>query len=155
MRALIGLGSSEGDRLGYLRSAVHALDAGTIPQTTLVAVSAVYETRPVGPSPHALLLALKALEDAHGRVRSTRWGSRTLDLDLLLMFDEGRPISTSTDRLRLPHPEVFSRDFVMRPLLDLDPDLAIAGTGIAERLRAVPTHDRTILRRLNEPLLSE
>lgn len=168
MLAMIGLGSSEGDRLAYLRAAVRALSS-SVEGTRVVAVSPVYETRPIGPSkdpylnaavalettlePVALLRELKRIEADNGRVRHTHWGSRTLDLDFLLAGHEGAWITTQTDALTLPHPQVFERDFVMRPLLDLDPGLTVDGILIASRLASLPEVERTILRELDARLL--
>ncbi len=168
MRALIGLGSNEGDRLALLRSAVASIDAGAIQDTHRVATSRIYETRPIGPSdgpylnaaveletaaePEALLTGLKAIEAAHGRVRGERWAARTLDLDLLLVFDGTAIVRMKTPRLQLPHPQVLTRDFVMRPLLDLREDLSVDGHSIAARLEALADGERTILRALEEGL---
>jgi len=95
----------------------------------------VYETEPVGEvldqgdflnavvrvettlAPLELLDACKEIERDLGRVAGPRHGPRPIDVDLLLM--EGKELET--DRLRLPHPEVTSRRFVLVPLLELDP----------------------------------
>ncbi len=71
-------------------------------------------------SPDALLAQLQAAEDASGRDRSTRWGDRTLDLDILIYNDE----KIETADLKLPHPGMLKRDFVLIPLLDLLQKLA-------------------------------
>ena len=68
--------------------------------------------------PHELLDHLQRLEQDHGRVRLRRWGPRTLDLDLLLYGDQ----VIATDRLTVPHPGLTERDFVLRPILDIDRD---------------------------------
>lgn len=75
--------------------------------------------------PHALLDVMQAIEAEHGRVRETRWGDRTLDIDLVLFG--GRVISD--DRLHVPHPRAHERDFVLAPWLDLDPDAVLMGHG--------------------------
>lgn len=170
MLAVIGLGSNQGDRLALLRSAVAALSDGRLPGTRVTAVSRVYETRPIGPSkdpylnaavavetslaPEDLLGGLKRIEAEHGRVRDERWGARTLDLDFLLLRRDGAWVKSETASLTLPHPEVFVRDFVMRPLLDLDPGLTVGGERIASRLAALPAADHTVLRVLDADLLS-
>jgi 2-amino-4-hydroxy-6-hydroxymethyldihydropteridine diphosphokinase len=169
MLAMIGLGSSEGDRLGYLRSAVRAFAEGEVEDTRLLAASRVYETRPIGPSdqpylnaavaletslePEVLLAALKRIEAENGRVRHARWASRTLDLDFLLLGRGGAWITKSTDALTLPHPQVFERDFVMHPLLDLQPDLTVGEVRLETRLASLPEAERTILRVLDARLL--
>jgi 2-amino-4-hydroxy-6-hydroxymethyldihydropteridine diphosphokinase len=166
MQVFVGLGSNEGDRLATLRSAVRAVDA--IVSVRVVAASRVYETRPIGPStepylnaaiqlevdvaPEALLAELKRIEGEHGRVRSERWGSRTLDLDFLLAFDEGAVVYRDQPHLRLPHPEVFERDFVMQPLVDLGPDLSVDGRRVSQLLRALSEDARSILRALPDGL---
>ncbi len=128
MRAFLGLGSNLGDRLGYLRAAVADMP-------DLVAVSSLYESAPVGGPeqgaylnivvqldtsqlPHELLETCRRLERAAGRERVVRWGPRTLDVDVLWI--DG--VRVSTTELVVPHPRMHERNFVMDPLLDLDPD---------------------------------
>ena len=132
-RAFLGLGSNLGDRVTYLRRAVAALP-------DLVAVSAVYETDPIGgPSeqgpylnlvaaldtdrtPRELLEVCRRLEADAQRVRTTRWGPRTLDVDVLWV--DGAAVSE--DDLEVPHPRMWERRFVLVPLAELAPDLATA-----------------------------
>ena len=134
-RAYVGIGSNLGDRLAHLRAAVHGLGAAT--SVSVVAVSAVYETAPVGGppqrdylnavvaldttlSPRGLLDLAQALErDAH-RVRGERFGPRTLDVDVLLVGEE----RVDEHDLEVPHPRLYERGFVLAPLRDLDPDAA-------------------------------
>ncbi len=146
--AYIGLGSNLNDPAAQLRQACRAL--GGLPQSRLEAVSPFYRNRPMGPQdqpdyvnavarlettlePLALLDALHAIEVAQGRMRDgTRWGARTLDLDLLL-YDE---LSLSHARLHLPHPGMGERDFVILPLCDVAPaGLSIPGLGPLAALR--------------------
>ena len=114
------------------------------------AVSSTYETEPVGEildqpdflnaaaristelEPEALLDRCKAIEAARGRMfAGPRHGPRPLDVDLLLLGD----VELETERLTLPHPEVTSRRFVLVPLLELDPELALPdGTRLADAL---------------------
>ncbi|MEZ5229637.1 MAG: 2-amino-4-hydroxy-6-hydroxymethyldihydropteridine diphosphokinase [Acidimicrobiales bacterium] len=127
MRAFLGLGSNLGDRLGYLRAAVADLP-------DLVAVSPLYESAPVGGPeqgaylnivvqldtrqlPHELLETCRRLERAAGRERVVRWGPRTLDVDVLWI--DG--VRVGGPELTVPHPRMHERNFVMDPLLDLDP----------------------------------
>ncbi len=135
-RAFIGLGSNLGDRRALLRRAVEALRAGG----DVVGVSPLYETEPVGgpdgqgpylnlvvelstsDPPRALLARCHALEAAAGRVRSVRWGPRTLDADVL--WEEGWLLDE--EDLVVPHPRLWERRFVVRPLADLAPDLVTA-----------------------------
>jgi 2-amino-4-hydroxy-6-hydroxymethyldihydropteridine diphosphokinase len=130
-RAFLGLGSNVGDRLGFLRGAVESLG------TSVVGVSPVYETDPVGGpvdqgpylnivvelrtdlAPRELLAVAQRLESGAGRVRDVRWGPRTLDVDVLLM--DG--VQLDTDELTVPHPRMWERRFVLAPLADLAPEL--------------------------------
>jgi len=129
----LGLGSNLGDRLAHLQSGVDGLSAAGC---TIVAVSGVYETAPVGGpqqgaylnavvrvgtdrDPWALLALAQDLEAAAGRVRGERWGPRTLDVDLLRC--EG--FESDDPALTLPHPRAHERAFVLVPLADVDPAL--------------------------------
>jgi len=132
-RAFIGLGSNLGDRRALLRQAVESLRA----HGDLVGVSPLYETEPVGgpggqgpylnlvvalsttDTPRALLERCQALESAAGRVRTVRWGPRTLDADVLWV--EG--LQVDEEDLIVPHPRLWERRFVVQPLADLAPDL--------------------------------
>jgi 2-amino-4-hydroxy-6-hydroxymethyldihydropteridine diphosphokinase len=134
--AYIGLGSNLQDPAAQLARAVAEM-AG-LPDTTLLAQSPFYASRPVGPqdqpdfvngaarlqttlSAHQLLDHLQAIEQAHGRERLRHWGPRTLDLDLLIFGNE----TIDDQRLTVPHAELANRNFVLRPLLDLNPDLTL------------------------------
>jgi 2-amino-4-hydroxy-6-hydroxymethyldihydropteridine diphosphokinase len=133
----LGLGSNVGDRAGHLRDALTALAEHGV---EVEAVSSVYETEPVGEildqpdflnaavrvrtslGPQELLTACKAVEVELGRMfGGPRHGPRPIDVDLLLL--DG--IKLETDDLTLPHAEVTSRRFVLVPLLELEPDLAL------------------------------
>jgi 2-amino-4-hydroxy-6-hydroxymethyldihydropteridine diphosphokinase len=86
-------------------------------------------------SAHELLDCLQAIEQAHGRERVRHWGPRTLDLDLLLFGQ----VTLKDARLTVPHAELANRDFVLQPLLDLAPELALPdGTTVAELRRDCP-----------------
>jgi 2-amino-4-hydroxy-6-hydroxymethyldihydropteridine diphosphokinase len=139
VRAWLGLGSNVGDRLANLRDAVTRLDA--LDAVRVDAGSSVYETEPVGEVPDQrdflnavvrvetglgpleLLDACKTIEREMGRTEGPRHGPRPIDVDVLLMEDE----VLESERLRLPHPEVTSRRFVLVPLLELDPRLELPG----------------------------
>ena len=135
----LGLGSNIGDRRAHLAAAAAALPALGV---DVLASSELYETEPVGLildqadflnaclrvatslGPEELLDACKAVEREVGRAAGgTRHGPRVIDVDLLLLGD----LQYSSDRLRLPHPEVSSRRFVLVPLLELDPGLTLPG----------------------------
>ena len=140
--AYIGMGSNLGEPLQQLSQAVLAMQK--LPGTTLVAMSSCYrsaaqtvsddDTVPdylnavaclqTGLEPFALLDALQAIESAQGRVRSgDRWQARTLDLDILLYGNE----IIDTPRLKVPHPEMKQRDFVLVPLAEIAPTIEIPG----------------------------
>jgi len=146
----LGLGSNVGDRESHLRAAVEALREHRV---EVEAVSSLYETEPVGElldqpdflnaavrirtelGPQDLLDVCKAIEVEQGRMLGgQRHGPRPLDIDLLLLGD----MELSTERLTLPHREVTSRRFVLAPLLELDPELALPdGTGLADALEGL------------------
>jgi 2-amino-4-hydroxy-6-hydroxymethyldihydropteridine diphosphokinase len=140
MKAFIGLGSNLGEREAMIRQALEALAA--LPETDLVRASSLYDTEPVGDvdqpnflnavaqvdtdlSPRQLLWNLQLIERRLGRERTRRWGPRTIDLDLLLYGDE----VIEEDDLRVPHPEMTRRAFVLVPLVELDPSLLNPVTG--------------------------
>ena len=134
VRVYVGLGSNVGDRLEHLRRAVAELRETQ--GIEVVAASSVYETDPVGPpqpgflnavveletdlGPHDLLRRLKEIEASVGRLARERWGPREVDLDLLLYGDD----LIDTDDLKVPHPQLRDRAFVVVPLRELDPSLA-------------------------------
>ena len=131
----MGLGSNLGDRATYLRQAVAGLPDP-------VAVSHVYESAPSGGppedadrnylnavaaletdlSPRELLELAERLEKQAERVRTVRWGPRTLDVDVLLVGD----LTVNDPDLQVPHPRMNERAFVLAPLADLDPSLVPA-----------------------------
>ncbi|MFL5575367.1 MAG: 2-amino-4-hydroxy-6-hydroxymethyldihydropteridine diphosphokinase [Gemmatimonadaceae bacterium] len=127
--AYVALGSNLGDRAAHLAAARAAL--GALERTRLLGASAVEETAPVGPveqgaflnqivaletalSPRELLGELQRIEQAAGRVRTLRWGPRTLDLDIVTY--ERRTASDAD--LTVPHPELPNRDFWQRELAE-------------------------------------
>lgn len=138
----VGLGSNLGDRMGHLRRGVEGLRK----DVSVRAVSRVYETEPVGLtdqpaflnavllgettlSARALLELLQGVERAAGRVRTVRWGPRTLDLDLLLYGDR----TIDEPDLQVPHPRLSQRSFALVPLLEIWPDARLPdGTALAD-----------------------
>jgi 2-amino-4-hydroxy-6-hydroxymethyldihydropteridine diphosphokinase len=134
---VVGLGGNLGDREMTLASAVAELRA----LGTILAVSGLYETAPVGPpqpvylnaavrvetplTPHALLVGLLGIERRHGRERSEKWGPRTLDLDILWIA--GTVVSAAD--LVVPHARLRERRFALVPLLDVAPDARDSVTG--------------------------
>jgi 2-amino-4-hydroxy-6-hydroxymethyldihydropteridine diphosphokinase len=141
MRAFVGLGSNLGEREALIRQALDEL--GALPDTTLIRVSSLYDTEPVGEieqprflnavamldtelTARQLLWNLQRIEARLGRTRTQRWGPRTMDLDLLLYGD----LVIEEADLRLPHPELGRRGFVLVPLVELDPTLTHPVSGL-------------------------
>jgi 2-amino-4-hydroxy-6-hydroxymethyldihydropteridine diphosphokinase len=135
--AYIALGSNLDDPLQQLQRAIDAL--GAVPDSRIEQVSGVYRSAAVGPgrqpdylnavlrlatrlAAHTLLDVLQEIERSQGRVRTVRWGPRTIDLDLLLYGNE----EISTPLLTVPHPQLLRRNFVLYPLCEIsDTDLAL------------------------------
>ena len=128
--AYIGLGSNVGDSRSHIRQAITLL-AETV---HVVKVSSLYHTEPVGfreqedfinavaeietdRSPDELLGLCRSIEDRLGRVRTVRWGPRTVDLDILLYGDA----AMNTPALTIPHPRMAERKFVLAPLAEIAP----------------------------------
>ncbi|WP_295685336.1 2-amino-4-hydroxy-6-hydroxymethyldihydropteridine diphosphokinase [uncultured Nevskia sp.] len=146
MRVYLGLGANLGMPAAQVERALALI--AVLPDTTLVARSPLYRSDPVGPAgqpdycnaaclidttlePLALLDAVQAIEVDAGRIRDgIRWAARLLDIDLLHI--EG--LSLSTPRLRLPHPHLQERNWVLVPLADFAPTLDIPGLGIVSEL---------------------
>ncbi|HEY1356176.1 MAG TPA: 2-amino-4-hydroxy-6-hydroxymethyldihydropteridine diphosphokinase [Solirubrobacterales bacterium] len=153
----LGLGSNVGDRVSHLRAATELLGEGGV---AVEAVSSTFETEPVGEvldqpdflnaaarirtdlEPEPLLDLCKRVEVERGRVLDgPRHGPRPLDIDLLLLGE----IELETERLTLPHREVRSRRFVLVPLLELDPGLALPdGTRLADVLAGLGPGQRVV-----------
>lgn len=147
VRAYIGLGANLGDSAATLRRVLAELQATD--GITAVTASPFYRSAPVdatGPDfvnavaaldtrlpPLALLDALQALENSHGRQRPYKNAPRTLDLDLLTYGDTQQ----DHERLILPHPRMHLRAFVLLPLRDLAPDMWVEGKPISEWIDAI------------------
>lgn len=144
---VLALGSNIGDRQANLQAGINHL--ASAPGLRLGAVSAIFETTPVGgPAQpdylNAVLLAdsdlparsildhCQAAERALGRLREERWGPRTLDVDLIACDDE----VSSDPVLTLPHPRAHERAFVLAPWLDVDPAAHLVGVGSVADLLA-------------------
>jgi 2-amino-4-hydroxy-6-hydroxymethyldihydropteridine diphosphokinase len=149
-QAFVAMGSNLGDRPQILRGALARLEA----ELTVLAVSRVYETDPVGVvdqpaflnlvvgvettlTPENLLQLLLRIEAEFGRVRVQRWGPRTLDLDLLAYENETR----AGPDLELPHPRMFERAFVTVPLREVLATPSFrreSWGGLQEKLKSLP-----------------
>jgi 2-amino-4-hydroxy-6-hydroxymethyldihydropteridine diphosphokinase len=160
----LGLGSNLGDRRAQLAAAVSALPGHGV---SVLASSSVYETEPIGLvldqpeflnacvristdlDPEPLLDSCKAVEREVGRAAGgVRHGPRVIDVDLLLLGS----VQHASERLRLPHPEVRSRRFVIVPLLELDPELTLPdGERLDHALAALGPGQRVVL--MGPPLL--
>ena len=145
VRAYLSLGSNLGDRLANLAGAISAL--ANEPALSVVALSPVYETAPLGADGRvahdqpaflncALAVdtqldaqALRAVgshtERAFGRRDGERWQPRPIDIDLVLYGDQ----RITTPELTVPHPRMLERAFVLRPLVDINPDIGVPGVG--------------------------
>ncbi len=143
----IAIGSNQGDRLALIRDAISRIAA--LDGTSIVARAGLFETDPVSLDPddkdaggaylntavaartsldpHALLSALLGIERELGRLRTpeTRWAARPIDLDILLYADRG----LDADDLRIPHPRLSERAFVLAPLAEIARDVVVPGDG--------------------------
>ena len=135
--AYLALGSNVGERLEQMRSALKLLGAEGV---VIVTASPVYQNRAIGMGdadpflnavvevqselgPEALLDVCLAVENKLGRVRTGGWSPRTIDIDVLIFGQT----DIDTERLQLPHPRIAERDFVLRPLVDIAPELQLLG----------------------------
>ncbi len=140
--SFIGLGSNLGDSRDQLKAAV--ADIERLPETSVLAQSAFYRSAPIGYldqpdfvnavikiktglAPQELLSALLGIERQHGRERTFSNAPRTLDLDVLLYDD----LKVDEPGLRIPHPNMHHRAFVLQPLLEIAPDCVIPSVGLA------------------------
>lgn len=149
----IGIGSNLSDPAIQVQNAVFALKS--INKTTLVSVSSLYASKPMGPQdqpdymnavaqldtelePESLLDQLQTIELKAGRVRKgDRWGARILDLDILL-FDQHK---INTERLTVPHYGMKEREFVLLPLAEIAPTLVLPdGSSVATLAKSIATN---------------
>lgn len=148
-KVYIGLGSNLANPLRQINTALKKINS--LPHTALTRVSSLYCSAPLGPidqptyvnavaridtklRPEELLEQLLAIEKQQGRIRKERWGPRTLDLDILL-YDN---LNLTTPLLSIPHPQLVHRNFVVIPLLEINPDLTLPdGTQLAAQLTTI------------------
>jgi 2-amino-4-hydroxy-6-hydroxymethyldihydropteridine diphosphokinase len=140
--AYVGIGANLGQPREQVKHALEELDR--IAETRVIARSSLYRSRPLGYaeqpqftnavaaldtglSAERLLVELQRLESRHGRQRPFRNAPRTLDLDLLLYGD----VAMATNALTVPHPRMHERAFVLKPLIEIAPAIAIPGIGAA------------------------
>ena len=144
-RVFLSLGSNIEPRKKYLEKAVEGLDK--IPKTKVLSFSSIFETKAWGKEdqkdfyniaveietsllPYELLKHTRRIELALGRERKVHWGPRTVDIDLLL-FDEE---IVDTEDLKIPHPLMTKRRFVLEPLQQIAGELKLQGRKIGEIL---------------------
>ncbi len=145
MLAYIGLGSNLKDPKLQIETALKALNE--VDRILVIKISSFYESKPLldmsGPnyinavckvdtslSASDLLDVCQQIEDNQKRIREVKWGSRTIDLDILL-YDQQ---IISSDRLSIPHPEMIDRAFVMVPLYEIDKEINVPLLGSVEKL---------------------
>ena len=130
----VGLGSNKNDRLEYLKKALKFLSENE--NVSLEKISSLYETKPYGVkeqdnfynaaakiktslSLKDFFIFCKEIEEKVGRTKNIRWGAREIDIDILFYNDS----IISGEEISVPHKEVLLRDFVIEPLLEIEPDL--------------------------------
>lgn len=146
-RVGFGLGSNLGDKPANIREALQLIGARGVAR--LDAVSRIYRTPPWGVldqgdfanacalgwtslSPYELLAAVKTIEADMGRAPSRRWGPRLIDVDILFLGDH----TLDDPELTLPHKELFSRAFVLKPLAEIGGDLWLDGLSVSAAAQA-------------------
>jgi 2-amino-4-hydroxy-6-hydroxymethyldihydropteridine diphosphokinase len=155
--AYIGIGSNLGDSLENCRAAIRVMAADT--RNQIVRISPFYRTEPAGKidqnwfinavvavktslSPRDLLRFLQNIEREMGRVRKERWGPRIIDLDILIYENQ----VIQNEELRVPHPRIHERRFVLAPLNDIAPELRhpLLEKTISQLLAALPQEEKVI-----------
>ncbi|MET0312904.1 MAG: 2-amino-4-hydroxy-6-hydroxymethyldihydropteridine diphosphokinase [Hansschlegelia sp.] len=155
----LGFGSNVGDKVANLHEAMRRVFEG--PAIDFVAASSVWRTAPWGyvdqdwfanacavgrteMSPQEALAFTQSVEEELGREKTFRWGPRLIDVDILYLGDA----KVASERLIVPHKEMFNRAFVLAPLAEIRPDLVLDGRSIRE---AAATADAADLSRLAPP----
>jgi 2-amino-4-hydroxy-6-hydroxymethyldihydropteridine diphosphokinase len=159
--AYIGIGSNLESPVGQVRRAINALN--DIPDCILIHESGLYRSAPLGPQDQPdfinavvslltridaakLLLGLHRIEEEHGRERhAVKWGPRTLDLDLLAYGSQ----RSDSDQLRLPHPRIAERNFVLLPWNEIAPHFRVPGQASVADLAAKVATNEPRIERLN------
>lgn len=160
IRAVLSIGSNMEDRYRLMNTVAQEF------ADTVVARSGIYATPPWGVTdqeeflnavlivdssltPAELLARGQSLESAAHRVRTRRWGPRTLDVDIVQVLDlaTGAEITSTDPVLTLPHPHAHERGFVLVPWLEADPQAQLAGTAVRE---LIPTVDTTGITRVRD-----
>ena len=153
----IGFGSNLGNRLNNCRNAIGAL--GALPLCSLLKTSSFYETSPVGlveqpafingvvlletsEDAHWLFRQMLEIENIYGRIRTLKWGPRSIDLDLLFFDDQ----IINSPELSVPHPFLHERRFVLEPLNEVAPSLRHPSLGkrVADLLHDLKDGDQLV-----------
>ena len=151
------LGSNLGDKGANLRDALARLAA--LPETLILKVSPFYRTAPwgrtdqdwfvnacaigeTGLDPQTLIRAVKDIEATLGRIPGERWGPRLIDVDILYMDD----LQVDQTNLKIPHPSLFDRAFVLLPLADIAPGRTIKGRRVGDAAAALPRTPGDVVR---------
>lgn len=164
--AYIGIGSNEGNKRTNIKSAIDLINE--IADCNIEKISSVYETLPFGDieqnnffnavikistklNPQELFIELKKIEQRLGRIIREKWGPREIDLDVLLFND----LIFSDEIITLPHKGIIYRDFVLVPLIEIEPELIhpIFNKKIADFVLDLKT--KNIINKLSEPLFTE
>ncbi|CAB4611420.1 unannotated protein [freshwater metagenome] len=159
VRAILAIGGNLGKRRKTIRSALKALAVtpgikkvicSPLVESAAVTQEGIDETKPnylngvvqiqTTLKPKELLEEIRRIETEHGRVRLERWGSRTLDIDIVTYGD----VLKAGKELTIPHPRAFERAFVLVPWAMLDPDAVLPGHGSVKTL-AAPMQDEVWL----------
>lgn len=161
-KIFLGFGANVGNKKRNINLAIKLLKE----KVKDITVAPMYESRPVGYknqanflntvlvaetnlSPEELLIFVKNIEKRIGRIKRFRWGPREIDIDILF-YDT---IVRKDENLEIPHPSIQERDFVLVPLIDLDPDYIhpIFGKFVKTLLEKIPLKQRSILQRIDYP----
>lgn len=153
--AYIGLGSNIEQPYLQIKNAIQTLNE--LRKTTVLNDSGYFSSKPMGPedqpdyvnavvkietslTAQELLKSCQLIEQQQGRIKTRRWGERTIDLDILLYADN----QINLPNLTVPHPGICLRDFVYIPLLKLNPAIEIPGQGMLNRIVSSPVDDDTV-----------
>ncbi|MEO8233078.1 MAG: 2-amino-4-hydroxy-6-hydroxymethyldihydropteridine diphosphokinase [Ignavibacteriota bacterium] len=164
--AFIGIGSNVGNKIKNIKSAIGLINK--LSQTSVKKISSIYESLPFGDieqniffnavikifttlNPKELFAELKNIEQKLGRIKREKWGPREIDIDILLFND----LIISTEIITLPHKGIIYRDFVLFPLIEIEPRLIhpVFNKKIFEFVTELKT--KNIINKLSEPLFTE